>query len=84
MLPEKSSKKRPYVPPRLIDLSGGGSSIAHGATSWQNCQTGSDNSPYDSPLDNPNCMNGMAPINNCLNGGAAVGRNCNTGSVPRI
>jgi hypothetical protein len=83
MLPEKSSKKRPYVPPRLIDLSGGGSNIAHGATVQQNCLTGTDHQPYDPPLDNPNCMNGIAPENNCLTGGAAIGRNCNNGSIPR-
>jgi hypothetical protein len=79
---ENPSKKRPYVRPRLIDLTGE-NHIAEGATIPLSCVDGSDHSTFDSPLDNPNCMTGSAPVNNCLAGGAAIGRNCNMGSVPR-
>ena len=79
---ENTSKKRPYVPPRLIDLTGK-NHIAVGAAVQVSCVDGSDHSPFASPLDNPNCMNGSVPINNCLTGAAAIDMNCNTGSVPR-
>jgi hypothetical protein len=82
MLSETPSTKRPYMPPRLIDLSGG-SNIAQGAAIRQSCLTGSEDSSPDALLDNPNCMAGTAPIVNCLNGSTAIDTNCNTGSVPR-
>ena len=82
MSSENSSKRRPYVPPRLIDITGK-NDIAVGAAVPPTCLDGSDQSILGLPLGNPNCMNGSAPVNNCLAGGAAVGRNCNMGSVPR-
>jgi hypothetical protein len=79
----KSSKKRPYVPPRLINLSHGGFNMAKGATRLQARLDGGGSLPYDSPWDNPNCMTGAAPEINCLTGGAAIDDNCNVGSIPR-
>lgn len=63
-------KRRPYEPPRLIELS---SHTAQGSSVLDACKTGSIHG-------NPNCMTGALPQNNCISGGTPA-HTCNMGSI---